>query len=344
METKISLNSKRILVIGGGSWGTSFANYLSNLFKEIRIWVREDDVRKNINENHENHVFLKGIKLNKNLIAVKDLEQEVDSSQILIFAIPSKYIRSIFKRLKHNIKNNHIIINLSKGIESESLLTISNIAKDVFEHDILNQWITFSGPSFAKELAEKNPTAIVSASINNEILHEIQSLFSSEILRIYTSNDLIGVEIGGSLKNIIAIASGMIRGLGYGYNSTASLVTRAMVEISRLGLKLGAKKETFWGLAGIGDLMLTCFGPLSRNFQLGEKIAKGDTLERIQNSTPMIAEGVETTKAVMKLSEKLDLEMPITKNVYKVLFDKLKPEEALKSLMKRSLKREWDIN
>ena len=344
METRINSNSKRILVIGGGSWGTSFANYLSDLFKEIRIWVREDDVRENINKNHVNHVFLKGVKLNKNLIAVKDLKQEVDSSEILIFAIPSKYIRNIFESLKDNIKNNHIIINLSKGIESESLLTISNIAKDVFEHDILNQWITFSGPSFARELAEKNPTAIVSASTNNEILHEIQSLFSSEILRIYTSNDLIGVEIGGSLKNIIAIASGMIRGLGYGYNSTASLVTRAMVEISRLGIKLGAKKETFWGLAGIGDLMLTCFGPLSRNFQLGEKIAKGNTLEQIQNSTPMVAEGVETTKAVVKLSEKLDLEMPITKNVYNVLFNNMKPEEALKSLMKRSLKREWDIN
>ncbi len=344
METRTNSNSKRILVIGGGSWGTSFANYLSYIFKEIRIWVREEDIRDNINKNHENHVFLKGIKLNKNLIAVKDLKQEVDNSQILIFAIPSKFIRNIFKSLKNNIKNNHIIINLSKGIESESLLTISNIAKEVFELNILNQWITFSGPSFARELADKNPTAIVSASINNRILHEIQSIFSSEILRIYTSNDLIGVEIGGSIKNIIAIASGMIRGLGYGYNSTASLVTRGMVEISRLGIKLGAKKETFWGLAGIGDLMLTCFGPLSRNFQLGEKIAKGNTLEQIQNSTPMVAEGVETTKAVMKLSEKLDLDMPITKNVYNVLFNEMKPNEALKSLMKRSLKREWDIN
>jgi len=344
MEMKTNLNSKKILIIGGGSWGTSFANYLSLIFDQVRIWVRENDILKNINKNHENHIFLKGIKLNKNLVAVNNLEEEVENSQIMVFAVPSKFIRHVFIKIKKIINNEHIIVNLSKGIESDSLLTVSNIAKDIFGFDVLGQWITFSGPSFARELALKNPTAIVSASLNNNILKDIQDLFSTEILRIYTTNDLIGVEIGGSLKNIIAIASGMIRGLGFGYNSTASLVTRSIVEISKLGIKMGAKPETFWGLAGIGDLMLTCFGPLSRNFQLGEKIAKGESLEKIQASTPMIAEGVETTKAVMKLSKKLGLEMPITENVYNVLFNNKKPEQALKSLMKRSLKREWDIN
>lgn len=332
----------KIIVIGGGSWGTSFANYLASQNKDVKIWIREEEVINSIKDKSENSIFLPGIKLSENLIPVLNLEQEVKNSDIVIFAVPSKFIRKTFEKLK-GFLDNKIVISLSKGFESTSLKTISQIAGDVFGESILNQWMTISGPSFAKELASNFPTAVVAASVNEDILKRIQDSFSSSVLRVYRTEDLIGIEVAGSMKNIMAIASGIVNGSGYGYNTTASLVTRASVEISRIGLKLGAKRETFWGLAGIGDLMLTCFGPLSRNFQLGVKIAKGESLAEIEKKSVMIAEGVETTKAIKRLSGKLDIEMPITEKVYEILYENKNPRLALKELMQRSLKIEWNI-
>ena len=334
----------KILVIGGGSWGTAFASYLATQTEnDIKIWIREKEIIELIRETGENHVFLPGKKLPENLIPVSDLESEAGNALTIIFAVPSKFIRNSFKSLKGIIEDK-IIINLSKGFESESLKTISQIATDVFGSGILERWITISGPSFAKELAKNNPTAVVAGSSNQSLLQGIQTDFSSDILRIYRTDDLTGIEVAGSIKNVIAIASGIINGLGYGYNTTASLVTRASVEISRFGVKLGAKQETFWGLAGIGDLMLTCFGTLSRNFQLGKRIAMGESLEQIEKSSPMIAEGVETTKAVKLISDKMNIDMPISIEIYKILYDNKNPEKALKELMKRSLKIEWNLN
>ncbi|MEN8153667.1 MAG: NAD(P)H-dependent glycerol-3-phosphate dehydrogenase [Acidobacteriota bacterium] len=333
----------KIIVIGGGSWGTSFANYLATQNKEVKIWIREKEVVDTIKNKNENAMFLPGTKLSKNLIPVSNLEEEVKNSDIVIFAVPSKFIRITFEKLK-DIIDNKAIVNLSKGFESTSLKTISQISADVLGKKILDQWVTVSGPSFAKELAGNFPTAVVAASENESLLKRIQESFSSNILRIYRTNDLMGIEVAGSMKNVMAIASGIINGSGYGYNTTASLVTRASVEISRIGLNLGAKRETFWGLAGIGDLMLTCFGPLSRNFQLGVKIAKGESLENIEKKSNMIAEGVETTKAIKLLSDKLDIEMPITQKVYEILYENKNPLLALKELMQRSLKIEWNIN
>ena len=333
----------KILVIGGGSWGTAFANYLAVIDKNVKIWMREEEIIDSIKSKRENMVFLPGIKLSPNLIPVPDLKAEVQKADIIIFAVPSKFIKNSFKELKGIIEDK-IIINLSKGFESTSLKTISRLATEVLGQDILRQWVTISGPSFARELVQNFPTVVVACSKNREILGKIQENFSSGILRIYSSQDLTGIEVAGSMKNIMAIASGIVRGSGYGYNTTASLVTRASVEISKFGVKLGAKRETFWGLAGIGDLMLTCFGPLSRNFQLGERIARGESLEQIEKSSAMVAEGVETTKAVKLLSGKMGIEMPITNQVYEILFDNKTPKVALKELMKRSLKSEWNIN
>jgi len=332
-----------ILVIGGGSWGTAFANYLAETGKHVNIWIREKEIREAVKTKKENPVFLPGIKLSANLIPVSDLLAETQKATIVIFAVPSKFIKDIFKELKDVIENK-TIVNLSKGFESTTLKTISQLARDVFGMNILRRWITISGPSFARELAHNHPTVVVACSKNRKRLRKIQDDFSSSVLRIYRSSDLIGIEVAGSMKNIIAIASGIVRGSGYGYNTTASLVTRASVEISRFGKKLGARKNTFWGLAGIGDLMLTSFGPLSRNFQLGERIAKGETLEQIEASSAMIAEGVETTKAVKRLSDKLGIEMPITNQVYEILFNKKAPKAALKELMIRSLKSEWNLS
>jgi glycerol-3-phosphate dehydrogenase (NAD(P)+) len=248
------------------------------------------------------------------------------------------------RRLHVVRREDHVLVNLSKGFESESLKTISQVAAEVFGPGISRQWLTLSGPSFARELASGHPTAVVAASENGALLEQLQERFSSATLRVYRSADLRGLEVAGSLKNVMAIASGMINGLGYGFNTTASLVTRANMEISRLGVRLGARPETFWGLGGIGDLMLTCFGPLSRNFQLGRKIALGETLAAVEKATPMVAEGVETTKAVQKLAEQMAIDMPIAQEVHRVLFAGKDVRAAIHDLMKRSLKNEWNIN
>ncbi|MFC2154991.1 NAD(P)H-dependent glycerol-3-phosphate dehydrogenase [Acidobacteriota bacterium] len=333
----------KILAIGGGSWGTAFANYLAVTGKHVKIWMREKEIIEAIKTKSENPVFLPGIKLSPRLIPTADLLPEAKEADIVIFAVPSKFIKNTFKELK-GIVEDKTIVNLSKGFESTSLKTVSQLARDVFGMNILRRWITISGPSFARELAQNHPTVVVACSKNRRWLRKIQNDFSSSGLRIYRSTDLTGIEVAGSMKNIIAIASGIVRGCGYGYNTTASLVTRASVEIYRFGRIMGARKQTFWGLAGIGDLMLTSFGPLSRNFQLGERIAKGETLEQIEQSSVMVVEGVETTKAVKQLSDKLGIEMSITNQVYEILFNHKAPTAALKELMIRSLKSEWNIS
>ena len=341
------MTKAKLLVIGGGSWGTAFANYLASSKqppgREVKIWVREKEVIDAIRSTHENPVFLPDIKLSPWLKPVHKLKKDAAAADILIFAVPSKFIRFTFKGLKGIIKRKKIV-NLSKGIESTSLKTISQLAEEEFGQGILDHWVTISGPSFARELASNHPTAAAACSSNPALLEHLQNDFSSDILRLYSCDDLRGIEVGGSMKNVMAIASGIVSGCGYGYNTTASLVTRASMEIMRFGVKLGARQETFWGLAGIGDLMLTCFGHLSRNFQLGQRIARGETLSQIEESTAMVAEGVETTKAVKQISSNMDIEMPITNEVYEILFNNKNPHQALKELMKRRLKPEWNIN
>lgn len=333
-----------ILVVGGGSWGTAFANYLARFGKKVKLWVREKEIITSILTRRENTIFLPGIQLAANLDPVADLEAEADRADILILAVPSKFIRAVMLRIKNVRPEKQTLVNLSKGFESDSLKTISEVAVEVFGPDIAPRWSTLSGPSFAREFACQHPTAVVAASANEALLKKIQSSFSSEILRIYRTEDLKGLEVAGSVKNVIAIAAGMINGLGYGFNTTAALVTRANMEISRLGLRLGARAETFWGLGGIGDLMLTCFGSLSRNYQLGRKIALGASLAVAEESTPMVAEGVETTKAVIKIAQTMAIDMPIALGVYQVLFAGKDVKKTIIDLMKRSLKNEWNIN
>jgi len=338
---------QKILVVGGGSWGTAFANYLASstgtAIREVRLWIREKEVIDSIRNLRENTIFLPGVKISQHLIPVHRLKKEASAADIIIFAVPSKFIRNTFKELKHTIKNK-TIVNLSKGFESTSLKTISQLAQEVLGPGVMEQWVTISGPSFAQELARRHPTVVVACSKNAQLAEKIQEEFSSDMLRVYRCEDMSGIEVAGSMKNIMAIASGIVNGCGYGFNTTASLVTRASVEISRFGLKLGAKAETFWGLAGIGDLMLTCFGPLSRNFRLGQRIAKGESLSQIEASSAMVAEGVETTKAIKLLSDKIGIEMPITNEVYEILFKSKNPHDAVKALMKRRLKPEWNIS
>ena len=333
-----------ILVVGGGSWGTAFADYLARLGKKVKLWVWEKEVVESILDRRENATFLPGIQLADTLQPVSDLEEEAARADMLILAVPSKFIRAVMRRIKTVRPDAPALVSLSKGFEADSLKTISEVAGEVFGPDIMPRWVTMSGPSFARELARRHPTAVVAASANETLLKKIQNDFSSAVLRIYRSDDLKGLEVAGAVKNVMAIASGMVNGLEYGCNTTAALVTRANMEISRLGLGLGARAETFWGLGGIGDLMLTCFGSLSRNFQLGRKIAMGASLDDAEKSTPMVAEGVETTKAVNKIAAALDIEMPISRSVYQVLFAGQDVRTAIVDLMQRSLKSEWNSN
>ncbi|MBN1196428.1 MAG: NAD(P)-dependent glycerol-3-phosphate dehydrogenase [Candidatus Aminicenantes bacterium] len=329
----------KILVVGAGSWGTAFADYLGRTLGPVRIWVREEEVLRSIREKKENQRFLAGFPLSPNLVAVDNLETEAANADILVYAVPSKFSRDVFERLRPVI-DHQVIVNLSKGFEASSLMTLSQLARHVLGDRIISQWVTISGPSFARELAQHHPTAVVAVSYIDTLLEKIQRSFSSPELRIYRNTDLAGIEVAASMKNVMAIASGIVHGSGYGYNTTASLITRATVEISRLGRRLGGRKETFWGLAGIGDLMLTCFGPLSRNFQLGVQVASGRNLKEIEAGMVMIAEGVETTRAAYNLAKHLEIEMPITEKVYEVLFQNKNPRSALQELMQRRLKPE----
>jgi glycerol-3-phosphate dehydrogenase (NAD(P)+) len=333
-----------ILVVGGGSCGTAFADYLARLGMHVKLWVLEKDVIHSIQTRRENTVFLPGIRLADNLQAVSDLEGEAAAADALIMAVPSKFLRSVMQRLEKVRPCAQPLLNLSKGFEADSLKTMSQVAAEIFGPDVASCWVTLSGPSFARELASQHPTAVVAAAANADLLKKIQNGFSSKVLRVYRTDDLQGIEVAGSVKNVMAIASGMINGLDLGFNTTAALVTRANMEISRLGISLGARAETFWGLAGIGDLMLTCFGSLSRNFQLGRKIAMGASLATAERSTPMVAEGVETTKAVHKMARKMSIDMPISQGVYQVLFEGRDARSILGDLMQRSLKNEWNIS
>ncbi len=282
-----------VLVVGGGSWGTAFADYLARCGMRTSLWAREEEVLAAIRSDRENRLFLPGVRLDDRLDVSSDLEGEAGRAGTWVLAVPSKFMRAVLERLRGSRGGEPVLVNLSKGFEADSLKTMSQVA------------------------------------------------FSSPTLRVYRSADLRGLEVAGALKNVMAIASGMISGLGFGYNTTASMVARANMEISRLGVRLGARPETFWGLAGIGDLMLTCFGTLSRNFQLGRRIALGETLAAAERSTPMVAEGVETAKAVHRLAEQLGIEMPIAGAVHRVLFEGQDAAAAVSGLMTRSLKSEW---
>lgn len=330
----------KVLVIGAGSWGTAFADYLTTRYRKVSLWVREESVYRSIREDRINREFLPDHPLSPRLQPTRDLKGVLKAADLVLLAVPSKYIRATLQPLPPPDLEDRIIVNLSKGFEAGTNRPVSRILSDLWGQEVLHRWITLSGPSFAAELARRAPTAVVIASPNTLITRRIQRDFSSETLRIYTTTDLTGVEVGGSLKNIIALASGMVRGLGFGYNTTATLVTRGIVEISRFGQQLGGRAETFWGLAGIGDLMLTSFGSLSRNFQLGEKLARGQKLADIQNQARTVAEGVETTRAIYHLSRELGIDMPITRKVYEILFENQTPKKAIGQLMTRRLKDE----
>ncbi len=331
--------SKNITVLGGGSWGTALANLLATNGHSVTIWAREAEVCSSINSDNENSLFLPGIKLPKNIKATQSLEEALKDTSLIISVIPSQYLRDVLTEALSYIKTDDLIpiVSATKGIEESTLMTASIIIREITGGAERFPIAVLSGPTFAKEVALKLPSCITAAADGIDLAETIQGIFSNDFFRVYTNTDIIGVEIGGAVKNVIALASGISNGLGFGYNTRAALITRGLVEMKTLGIALGGVESTFYGLSGMGDLILTATGELSRNFTVGTRLGRGEKLTDIIESMHMVAEGVKTCRGVMALAKKHNVEMPITNKVFKVLYEDLSPKDGVTILMTRDL-------
>lgn len=326
-----------IAVIGAGSWGTTLACLLSEKGYDVSLWAHEEDLAEEIKRTRINSVYLPDINLPENIKISHRLDEVVAKARYVLNVVPSQHARSVFKEALSYIPGETVIISASKGIERGTLMTVSSILKELSDRPLA----ILSGPSFAKEVIKKMPTAVTLATEDKDSGLILQEVFNTNHFRVYTHDDMLGVEIGGALKNVIAIASGISDGLGLGHSARAALITRGLAEMKRLGLAMGAKKETFSGLSGLGDLVLTCTGHLSRNYTVGMKLAQGMKLADIISQTKMVAEGVATAESAYELSKKYNIEMPIVEQVYKVLYEDKSPADAVNDLMCRSLKTEF---
>jgi len=328
----------RVGVIGAGSWGTTLAAVLTKKGYPIILWGRNSQQVDEINREKTNQRYLPDIKLPAALRATTDLAEAVHSDY-LVLAVPSHAMRNTCQQIKPLISDRQLFVNVAKGIENDTLLRMSEVISHTLEIP-LQRVATLSGPSHAEEVIREIATAVVSASTHLETARKVRELFRTDYFRVYSSTDLKGVELGGSLKNVIAIAAGISDGVGFGDNTKAALLTRGAFEIARLGQRLGARPETFSGLSGIGDLIVTCMSRHSRNRFVGEQIGKGKTLEEVLREMVMVAEGVKTTRSVHQLQKKYNVEMPISEQVYQVLFNQKDPREAVYQLMTRDPKEE----
>lgn len=330
-----------ITVIGAGSWGTALSMVLADSGHNVSLWARESDLSDHINTYHTNLFYLKGIALPDNIKCYIDFSESLKDSDIVLFAMPSHVLRSVALQIKPFLKGHEMLISVVKGIENETFLTMSQVLSEVFSGIIPQDHIgVLYGPSHAEEVALRKPTAVVVASYAASTSRTIQQLFQSPMFRVYINHDVIGVEVAGSIKNIMAIAAGIADGAEFGDNAIAALITRGLQEMKRLGVRLGASQDTFAGLAGIGDLVVTCTSRHSRNRTVGYRIGKGETLDSIIKSMDMIAEGIKTTRSVHGWANNLNVEMPITDSVFQVLFEGLDPKEGVYRLMTREQKEE----
>jgi glycerol-3-phosphate dehydrogenase (NAD(P)+) len=344
VKNQIDVGAVKIGVVGAGSWGTALADLLGLKGFKVDLWVFEKEVKEQIQDYRENKVFLPGFSLSANIFPSNDISEVVSKKDLVLIVVPSHVMRETAQNIRGHISTGTIIVSASKGIENKTHLTMSGVLKETLPEITDNFFAVLSGPSFAREVANKFPTVISVGSKDQKIAGYIQHLFATPYFRVYTNNDIIGLELGGAVKNVIAIAAGIMDGLGLGLNTRAALITRGLTEMRRLGLKLGADPRTFAGIAGIGDLVLTCTGNISRNHTVGKKIGGGMKLKEILSEMRMVAEGVKTAKSVYNLSRRLGVEMPISNEVYHILYDDISPREALHRLMTRDLKHELDIN
>jgi len=330
----------RIAILGAGSWGTALAIVAARSRHEVRLWSRDREVVSSINERHVNPKYLRFAATPDAISATTHAAAALDNASILVIAAPSHAVRELLTQVSSAIEPATVIVSATKGIEVESGKRVSEIVRHVVGDDSYQRFVCLSGPSFAEEVVNNHPTAVVAASISQDAAQIIQQAFSFDSLRLYTNTDVVGTELGGAVKNVMAIAAGMVSGLGFGSNSLAALITRGLAEISRLALAQGAQLETLMGLAGLGDLVLTCTGKLSRNRFVGEQLGNGRSLSEITAGMNEVAEGIKTTLAVKQLADRAGLEMPITNEVKAVLYDDKPVRAAVNDLMRRPLKDE----
>jgi glycerol-3-phosphate dehydrogenase (NAD(P)+) len=331
---------KKIAAIGAGSWGTTLAILLAKKGYSVTLWVREPELCVEMTSTRENTLFLPGFPLPDNLVVTNSLEQAISGAELVLSSVPSHGIRDIFKDCHDVIDKDAVIVSASKGIEQESHLLCSQILREVLPKALAERVVILSGPSFAKEVCQELPAAVSAASKDKDLAELVQQVFSTPRFRIYTNSDPIGVELGGALKNVMALAAGVSDGLGLGANARAALITRGLVEITSLGVSLGAEPSTFYGLSGMGDLVLTCTGTLSRNHTVGFKVGSGRSPSEVVSEMRMVAEGVKTSLAASELAKSCGVEMPITEQVRHVFYDNKPPKEAVMELMVRELKEE----
>ncbi len=327
-----------IAVIGAGSWGTTLACLLSEKGYDVSLWAYEKELAGEIREKRINSIYLPGYTVSEDLLVTDDLEKAVSKAMFVVNAVPSQYVRGVIGNAVFFLRKEAIIISVSKGIEKGTLFTISSVIRELTNHRIA----VLSGPSFAKEVIQKFPTAVTIASEDKALSLLLQEIFSTSYFRVYTHDDILGVELGGALKNVMAIAAGISDGLGLGYNARAALITRGLSEMKRLGRAMGAKEKTFSGLSGLGDLVLTCTGPLSRNYNLGYKLAQGERLENILSAMKAVIEGIDTAESAFELSKKYLVPMPIVEQIYYVLHNERSPAMAVNELMNRTPRAEFD--
>ncbi|RMG59535.1 MAG: NAD(P)-dependent glycerol-3-phosphate dehydrogenase [Deltaproteobacteria bacterium] len=340
MTLRTSEEENRVAVVGAGSWGTAVAIALAPRFERVTLWARSEGVYLSLRDERVNRVYLPESPIPENVYPTMDLEEAVKGAAIVLFAVPTQYTRGVAREAGRFMKKGQIAVSLSKGIENETLLTVSRILAEELPAEVGGDISVLSGPTFAKEVAQGKPAAATIASKRRETASYLIERLSTPVLRFYGDTDVIGVEVAGAVKNVIAIATGMADGLGYGLNARAAIITRGLAEIRRLGVALGAEKETFYGLSGMGDLILTCTGDLSRNRTFGRRVGQGEKPEEILKSSRMVVEGVRTSLSVMELRERVGVEMPISEQVYHILHEGKEPTRAVRDLLSRTLKME----
>lgn len=335
------MSNKNVIVIGAGSFGTALALVLETAGNNVLIWAREKEIADQINKTHRNPAYLPDLHLPPSIQACNDLQKCLAGQEIIIFATPSHTLREVATKVKPCLSGDEVLVTVTKGIENESFKTMSQVLIEVMDGLIYEDKIgVLYGPSHAEEVALLKPTTVVASAYSSRTAKLIQETFLTPMFRVYVNNDVIGVEVGGSVKNIMAIAAGIIDGAELGDNSKAALITRGLHEMKRMGLMLGAHSDTFAGLTGMGDLIVTCTSPHSRNRSVGYRIGQGEKLDAIIESMNMVAEGIKTTQSVWDWSVKNNVEMPITHAVYDVLFKGVDPKDALYNLMTRDIKDE----
>ncbi|HJZ68656.1 MAG TPA: NAD(P)H-dependent glycerol-3-phosphate dehydrogenase [Blastocatellia bacterium] len=340
MTGETASETKRVAIIGAGSWGTALAMIAAHNRHQVKLWAREPEVALEINRAQRNPFYLSDFELDEEIHATTSIEEAIEGADFALLVVPSHAMRETVTRLRSHLTCEMVLVSAAKGVENETLMRMEEVVSNVLRESFAPRYVALSGPSFAREVAKGDPTAIVAASRDREWSELIQRSLSSSLFRVYTNTDVVGVELGGAVKNVVAIAAGVVRGLGFGTNAVAAIITRGLAEMTRLAVTQGARVETLAGLAGLGDLVLTCTGELSRNRRVGVELGRGRKLADITGEMREVAEGVKTTRSIYELGRRLAIEMPITASIHALLYEDKPALEAANDLMGRPLKRE----